>query len=231
MSARQSSNSKSRRKQERGRVIVIANLKGGVGKSSIASYLAAYLEQDREVAILDLDDGQRDSERYAKMRGGIQLAAAGTHAEVYDEVQALISRGVDVVVDTPPGEVTASKLAFYLADAVVMPVRPGANDVAAIGRLMSMVNEIRDERPDLQVFTICNFFKGSREATLMVDILKVMTNAQFVGRLADRKDYSVALSEGKTPWEIAPGKPAGEEMLALCACLDRIIEVNNAKAR
>ena len=209
-----------------GRCHVIANLKGGVGKSTIASFFAAHLaENGRPVAVLDLDRGQGDTERYAKLRGkGLRvLQAVEDPAHLYDEVQNLVQEGWEVVVDTPPGESKSAKLACYLATAVIMPVRPGTNDVAAIGRLMEMASIIRQERADLQVLTLCNFFKQSKEAVLMVELLKSMANATFVGRIADRKDYSSALAEGKTPWELVPGKPAAEEMLGICAALDRMV--------
>ena len=210
----------------RGRCHVIANLKGGVGKSTIASFLAAHLAEDgRRVAVLDLDRGQGDTERFSKLRGrGLEvLEATDDPARLYDEVERRIAAGWEVVVDTPPGESRAAKMACYMASAVIMPVRPGTNDVAAIGRLMEMASIIRQERADLQVLTLCNFYKQSKEAMLMVELLKSMANATFVGRIADRKDYSSALAEGKTPWELVPGKPAAEEMQAIFAALDRMV--------
>jgi chromosome partitioning protein len=209
-----------------GRCHVIANLKGGVGKSTVSSFLSAYLEgKGHQVAVLDLDKGQGDTERFARLRGRGLKVLEGTDdpARLYDRVNELLGNGWEVVVDTPPGESRAAKLACYMASAVIMPVRPGTNDVAAIGRLMEMASLIRQERSDLQVLTLCNFYKGSKEANLMVELLKSMSNATFVGRIADRKDYSSALAEGKAPWELVPGKPAAEEMEGICAALDRMV--------
>ena len=209
-----------------GRCHVVANLKGGVGKSTIASFLAAYLTESprSKVAVLDLDLGQEDTSRFARLRGrGLRVLDPTVEPSLmYDEVAELVQQGWDVVVDTPPGESKAAKLACYMASAVIVPVRPGTNDVSAIGRLMEMTSIIRQERSDLRVLTLCNFFKPSKEATLMVELLKSMANATFVGRIADRKDYSSALAEGKTPWELVPGRPAAEEMNAICAALDRM---------
>lgn len=209
-----------------GRCHVVANLKGGVGKSTIASFLAAYLaESGHQVAVLDLDRGQGDTERYAKLRGGLRIVEATEDpAKIYDEVTDLLKDGWEVVVDTPPGESKVAKLALYMASVCIVPVRPGINDVSGVGRILQQTTDIRQERADLKVLTLCNFFKTSKEATLMVELLKSMVNATFVGRIADRKDYSGALGEGKTPWEFVPGKPAADEMKSICAALDRMVE-------
>lgn len=204
------------------RVYVVANLKGGVGKSSIASNLACLLAETHSTAAVDLDAGQGDFSRFAKLRN-MESHILSSADDVFDLIQTLTKDGKDVVVDCPPGESPATKIACYLADAVVMPVRPGANDAAAIGRLLSMVKEIRQERDDLKVFSICNFFKNSSEAKSMVTLLQQMGVATYVGKLWDRKDYSFAIGSGQPVWEVAAGKPAAEEMRSLCEALERMV--------
>lgn len=204
------------------RVYVVANLKGGVGKSSVAAHLACLLAEQFEVAVVDLDPGQGDLNRFAKLRG-IESHMIHESDVLFDRVEFLTASGKSVVIDCPPGESPSTRVACYLADAVVMPVRPGANDAAAIGRLLSMVGEIRRERADLQVFTLCNFFKNSNEAKMMVSLLQQMGVATYVGKLWDRKDYSFAIGSGKPVWETAEGKPAAEEMRSLCEALERMV--------
>lgn len=204
------------------RVLVVANLKGGVGKSSVAAHLACLIAEDTPVAAVDLDAGQGDLSRFAKIRG-LEAHIVQEADALFDLVEALQKEGKTVIIDCPPGESAATKVACYMADAVVMPVRPGANDAAAIGRLLSMVGEIRKERADLQVFTLCNFFKNSSEAKLMVTLLQQMGVATYVGKLWDRKDYSFAIGSGQPVWEAAEGKPAAEEMRSLCQALERMV--------
>lgn len=209
-------------KSGKGRVFTIANLKGGVGKSSLACNLACYLDEMGSAAIIDLDTGQRDSERFAGLRG-LTMRNVADAGGLYDAVDDLNKTGFDVVIDCPPGEKPETKLACYMASAVVMPTRPGTNDAHGIGRLLSMVREIRNERPDLPVYAVCNFFKNSMEARSMVEILKQMDTATFLGKLWDRKDYSVSIGEGMPVWEAVPGKPAAIEMRGICEALNRMV--------
>ena len=213
---------KTKREGREPRVFVVANLKGGVGKSSIAAHLACLLQEFGTVAALDLDAGQGDLNRFALLRG-IEAHTIDNAEGVIDLVDRLTKEGKDVVIDCPPGESPSTRVACYLANAVVMPVRPGANDAAAIGRLLSMVNEIRQERTDLKVFSVCNFYKNSSEAKSMVTLLQQMGVATFVGKLWDRKDYSFAIGSGEPVWEAADGKPAAEEMRSLCEALERLV--------
>lgn len=205
-----------------GRIFVVANLKGGVGKSSIAANLACFLADKGPTSTVDLDIGQKDLHRFSTMRG-IHSRVIGETAELIDYLEGRLALGESVVVDCPPGERDTTKAACYLASAVIMPVRPGANDAQAIGRLLSMVGEIREARADLKVFSVCNFFKNSKEATSMVEILRQIPNATFVGKLWDRKDYSVSIADAIPVWEVVPGKPAALEMKALCAALERVV--------
>jgi chromosome partitioning protein len=205
-----------------GRIFVVANLKGGVGKSSIAANLACFLAEKGGTSTVDLDVGQQDLSRFSTMRG-IRSKVIGETAELIDYLQERKALGETVVVDCPPGERDTTKAACYLATAVIMPVRPGANDAQAIGRLLSMVGEIREARNDLKVFSVCNFYKNSKEASAMVDILRQIPNATFAGKLWDRKDYSVSIADAVPVWEVVPGKPAALEMRALCEALERVV--------
>lgn len=209
-------------KPEKGRVFTVANLKGGVGKSSLACNLACYLDEVGKAAVIDLDTGQRDSERFAGIRG-LTMRCVEDAGGLYDAVELLNRDGFDVVIDCPPGEKAETKLACYMASAVVMPTRPGTNDAHGIGRLLSMIREIRQERPDLPVYAVCNFFKNSTEARSMVEILKQMGSATFLGKLWDRKDYSVSIGDGLPVWESVPGKPAAIEMRGICEALNRMV--------
>ena len=210
------------RTEGQGRIFVVANLKGGVGKSSIAANLACFLAGKGATSTVDLDVGQKDLHRFSTMRG-IPSVVLSDVATLIDHLQCALAKGETVVVDCPPGERDTTKAACYLATAVVMPVRPGANDAQAIGRLLSMVGEIREARQDLKVFSVCNFYKNSKEASSMVDILRQIPNATFVGKLWDRKDYSVSIADAIPVWEVVPGKPAALEMLALCEALERVV--------
>lgn len=207
---------------KKGRVFAIANFKGGVGRSCLAFNLACYLNEVGKAALLDLDAGQPDSERFSG-NCDLMVRRVANAEDLYGVVDQLCLDAFDVVIDCPPCEKAKTQLACYMASAVVMPIRPQTNDAYDMGRLLSMLREIRHERPELPIYTVCNFFKNAREAISMVELLKQMGAARFLGKLWERNEYSAAMGDGRPVWEAFQGQPAAVEMRGFCEALNRMV--------
>src|SRR5690606_31535350 len=114
-------------------VIVLANMKGGTGKTTSAAYIAAVLFwHGRSVLGVDVDP----EASWLKMsRAGILPydVVSGDRDCLVDTVDAAPDV---VVIDTPPNDEVLIYLAGGLADAVIVPVAPTGLDV---GRLLSTV--------------------------------------------------------------------------------------------
>jgi len=105
--------------------IVVSNVKGGVGKTTTAVYLAAVAGRRgrRPVVLVDSDPQGASAEWYdADPIEGVELIegpSVRTVTKAMDQGDGL------VVVDTPPGEGTVVQAALSRADAVVIPTRAG----------------------------------------------------------------------------------------------------------
>jgi chromosome partitioning protein len=105
--------------------IVVSNVKGGVGKTTSAVYLAAVAARGGRgpVLLVDADPQGSTAEWYdADPIEGIDLVegpSVRTVTKAMDQEDGL------VVVDTPPGEGTIVRAALARADAVVIPTRAG----------------------------------------------------------------------------------------------------------
>jgi chromosome partitioning protein len=105
--------------------IVVSNVKGGVGKTTTAVYLAAVAaERGRgPVSLVDADPQASTAEWYdAEPFEGVELIEGPSVRTVTKAMEQ--SDGV-VVVDTPPGEGTIVRAALARADAVIIPTRAG----------------------------------------------------------------------------------------------------------
>ena len=157
-------------------VIVIANTKGGVGKSTLTIHLTAGLQaQGRRLNLVDLDQGQHTAARFFEARtrtlNGSAVGAVEAHAlrtgisrpfaERAHELQARLQRVVDearhtgdtVLIDLPAGDSPALAAALRLADVVLTPINDSLLDLATIedgdgevGALGRAVREARQAR-------------------------------------------------------------------------------------
>ena len=141
---------------ERTRFVVVANLKGGVGKTTLAVNLACALAvvAGHRTALVDADP-QRSATLWASRRR-LPMEVLTIPSEVGDgsarswmwAVRQVRGRHARVVVDLPAvlGELTGAALLF--ADLVVVPTTLESIDIEATRRTLQLVRRTRLQRED-----------------------------------------------------------------------------------
>ena len=180
--------------------VLVASSKGGAGKSTVATNLAAYYSVDGKNTVLVDADRQGSALRWCEKRALHANAVLGLpglrrdwHRQVPDDAQR-------VIIDSAAG-IRASDVADYLdhVDAIVVPVLPSAIDLEATEPFLAEIAELpRIKRGKVAVGVVANRLKPWTNASqLAVEEMKAFP-FPLIAELRDTQGYVLANALGKS---------------------------------
>ncbi len=198
------------------KTIVVANQKGGSGKSTLTVHLAAAAEhaQDGPVLLTDADPQGTAADWFN------QRKAAGIHVPRYANVstsgmqaarQAFKAAGARYLfIDTAPSVGQANADLFKLADLILVPLNPTPADLRALVKAIPLLKA--SDKPFLFVLSrVRANLKNNNGTALALHSLGLVLDS----RMHERVIYAEAFGHGCTTLEIEPNGVASRELLAL----------------
>lgn len=197
--------------------IAVVSLKGGAGKSTATTNLAAALAQDNaDVCVLDADSN-RSTAKWAGDRALTDLPivhCVEKTGNLRPVIKDLRSRYEHVIVDTPGQDSQEMRTAITEADLVVIPVRPSQLDLDAVEGVVDLIRQAKDLNPKLkavfllsQVPTYSGANEGKEAREYLADYEDIpMLDVTF----GYRKAYRDAVSEGRGAVEMKNPDAKGE---------------------
>lgn len=202
-----------------GRILTVAQQKGGSGKTTLAAHLAVALARHsgEPVAMLDVDPQgslgtwfEAREERLGEDNTGLEFrTASGWGAR--REARSLAKSHGYVLVDTPPKTDTDAKPAIDVADFVVVPIQPTPVDLWATSQTIQLAD--REGTPALLVLN-----RVPPRATLTgetADAIAASGYEALNARLGNRTVFASAMGKGLTAIEDASSSKAALEIKAL----------------
>ncbi len=195
------------------RVVVFLGQKGGSGKTTLAVHVAvAALEAGERVVIIDTDP-QTSATVWAESRQAeTPPVATVSPGQVGDVLAAAREDGITLaIVDTAPHAAPGAAQAIAMADLIVLPCRPTAFDLAAIGGAVSIANAAR--KTAAFVLNACP--SRAPEIAEAREALAAYELPLIPATIGDRRAYSRAVATGRAVTEFEPNGRASEEIRAL----------------
>jgi chromosome partitioning protein len=186
-------------------VIVVANPKGGVGKTTLSTNVAGYLAHAGHAVMLGDVDRQQSARTWLSLRPEA-LPKISNWDVAHDEVVRPPKGTTHVVLDTPAG-LHGKRLdeVMKLADKVLVPLQPSIFDIHATH---AFVRELLARRRGDKV-AVAIVGMRVREGTISADQLRSFLETlqvPLLGFLRDTQNYVHLAARGLTLWDVAPSR-------------------------
>jgi chromosome partitioning protein len=205
-------------------------MKGGSGKSTIASCLAVHWHlQGRTPTIIDADP-QRSIARLASREralGGVPVVEdAGV--DVWKTALSLAATRRPIIIDTPGFRSQATLACIAASDFLLVPVKASPLDIdRMLDTLNSLINGAAGQRPTFR----CVLTQTTRDSIIAKHIRAELIEAGFPvlkNEMTNRVAYPEAALWGATPSLIDKRGVAAAEIAAIAGEVDDIVGIKRA---
>lgn len=206
-------------------IIILGGEKGGTGKTTLATNLAAMrVVKGHDVLLVDTDK-QESANYWAYTRGETQsnknnincstqfggsvLRVAQDHNKIYE----------DIIVDAGGRNSSELRATMTIADALFIPIQPSQFDIWTLARMDELVRLARNVNPNLRAEIIINRASTNPSVSEVFETIQLFDDyeqLQFSGIvIRDRISYRKAASLGLSITELSPSDPKAKEEMEL----------------
>lgn len=202
-------------------IVVVGGIKGGSGKTTLATNLASYCARlDKRTLLIDADE-QHSSLDWAEQRAQSlpndpMLTTIALHGKaLYQQIGKMQKDYEQIIIDVGGRDTTSQRSALLVADKFLVPFKPRSFDIWTLGSVRTMIDEVQALNNKLECMYIINqgdsrAWDNSEAMEIISEIPALKPIPQIIGH---RKAFSNAAAEGLSVWEIkSPDKKACAEM-------------------
>ena len=207
------------------KIISVIQLKGGAGKSTVATNLAAMLAERGKTLLIDADSPQYTSECWYVLRNEHDFTDDLDLVTCVDEnaIAQTLRTAAEmkdvpeyIVVDGPARMERVTRYMMAISDLTIIPVGTAKADLWSTYDIEEIVKAEQAERPELDVRLLFNKFRDVTTSAheVLGEAKKEISIPIMKAKLGYRVAYSDALGEGLAADETRDRR-AAEEIKAL----------------
>jgi chromosome partitioning protein len=211
-------------------IITVATMKGGSGKSTMASCLAVHWHlSGRRTTVIDADP-QRSIARLAareKALGGVPVVEDASE-DAWKTANSLAAAGGQIIIDTPGFRSKATLACIGAAEFLLVPVKASPLD---IDRMLDTLNSLIVRADGQRASFRCVLTQTTRDSVIAKHIRAELIEAGFPvlkNEMTNRVAYAEAALWGATPSLIERNGIAAREIAAIADEVDGIVGIRRA---
>src|SRR6204780_2972848 len=186
-------------------IIVVANSKGGVGKSTFSVHLAAWLhEQGHRVTLADCDTQQSSMEWIREAVPEVKAVRLDNPDMILNELPQLNANTDYVIADGPGSQTETSRALLLRADLAIVPAKASMLEVRALAQATEVLRVSQDIRGGLPraVMVLSMVGKTYRLTADMIDAAAALNLPLASQAMTLRQVYADAPGQGKVVWNM-----------------------------
>ena len=204
-------------------IITVGGIKGGSGKTTVATNLVVMRSFEHDVLLVDADDQESASDfslernQRTKDKSGytyIKQSEQGIRSEVLN----LKDKFEDIIIDTGGRDTVSQRYALSVSDILLIPFMPRSLDIWTLRKVRNLVREARGVNDNLRA--ICFLNRSDPAGSDNEDAIQILSEEQILeyidAPLGSRKAFSRAATQGMSVVELKPpDNKAASEMKKL----------------
>jgi chromosome partitioning protein len=211
-------------------VVGIIQNKGGAGRSTLATNLAAHFSMQHPTTLIDCDLPQGTSSSWYALRQkessaqNLLLAKAQSHVELIQRAKEHAEKSKYLIIDGPPRIAEMTRAIMIISHLCLIPLGASAAEIWSTADLLQTLAEARKYKANIDARLVWTRFRAqTREAQSLKDAVQTgLPLDALEARLAYRVAFSEALARGLSVEECPDGN-AREELLELTREVQRIL--------
>lgn len=185
-------------------IVGVVNLKGGCGKTTLATHLAARYAREGHRSILGDLDRQQSAIRWVERRPPTLPSIEASELDV-DGLLLPFGEG-RMVIDVPAGlRRKALEVVVHAVDALVVPVLPSAFDEGGTERFFRLAGEMKPVRRGRRpIALVPNRVRPGVNSERRLDAWLAERELRAVARISDAQHYVTAAASSVTLFDQPP---------------------------